>query len=445
MSTKVPFTASRVGSFECPPGKHQAFIWDAKTQGLALRVTPTGARSYFHQGRIGGARGSSVRTTIGSPTAWSLADARDRARELQRLLDAGIDPREVQAERVDQEKKKRTARKAAEVTFGEVWGRYIEANRSSWGERHYSDHLAMTAEGGLTRARSRQKTVAGPLAVFMPQRLISVDADSIKLWATKEHETRAARARLASRLLKAFFNWCSEQPDIAGLVTANPVRGKALVKALGKASKGSETVLRQELQSWFSVVQAVPNPAISAYLQTVLLTGARPGEVLALKWCDIEAEGAFPTITMRDKNEAREGAENPTRRIPLTPYVAHLLSCLPKVGGNPYVFASPTKRGAAISIPTKVHAQACQVAGIRHVTLKGLRASFKSLTEWRGEGDLDVSPGLIGQIMGHRPRQTAEANYTERPIDMLTLGHKQIEAWILREAKVSYPNNGMPD
>jgi len=438
VSTKVSFTANRVGSFECPPGKHQAFIWDAKTQGLGLRVMPTGARSYFHQGRLGGSRGPSVRTTIGSPTAWSLADARDRARELQRLLDAGIDPREANAERVDQEKKKRAARKAAEITFCKAWARYLEANRGCWGDRHYADHLAMIAEGGLPRSRSKSRTVAGPLAGFIGVRLSAIDAVTLKDWAEREKCRRPARARLAQRQLKAFFNWCAEQTDLRSLIVENPAKAKVVRKTLGKASRGNDTVLRQQISAWFEAVGSIPNRAISAYLQTLLLTGARPGEVLALEWSDVDAEGKPPTLTLADKNARRDREDSPTRTIPLTPYVEHLLRRLPKAEGSPYVFASSVKKGSPISIPTAVHADACRRAGIRHVTLKGLRASFKSLTEWRGAGDLDVSPGLVGQIMGHRPRQTAEAHYTQRPLDMLAAAHFQIEAWILHEADVQF-------
>jgi integrase len=349
-------------------------------------------------------------------------------------LDAGIDPREAKAERIAQEAAKRSARVAAGVTFAEAWGRYLEASRSGWGERHHDDHLAMVAEAGRPRLRSKRKTVAGPLAHFLPMRLAEIDLATVKQWAERERRERPARARLAARLLKAFFNWCQEQKDLGPLVLANPVKGKSVVKALGTPSRGGDVLLRQHLAPWFDAVRAMSNRTISSYLQVVLLTGARPGEVLALKWTDVHTDSDPPTMTLRDKNAVRDREDNPTRTIPLTPYVEYLLRGLPKVQGNPYAFASATKQDAPISVPTWAHTEVCRKAGIPHVTLKGLRATFKSLTEWRSAGDLDVSPGLVGQIMGHKPAQTAERHYTRRPIDMLTIAQRQIEDWIIREA-----------
>ena len=44
-----------------------------------------------------------------------------------------------------------------------------------------------------------------------------------------------------------------------------------------------------------------------------------------------------------------------------------------------------------------------QVANIEHLTLHGLRRSFKSLSEW-----VEVPVGVVAQIMGHKPSATAE-------------------------------------
>jgi integrase len=54
----------------------------------------------------------------------------------------------------------------------------------------------------------------------------------------------------------------------------------------------------------------------SHYLQALLLTGARPGELLALHWEDVNEK--WKGLTIRDKVEGE-------RTIPQTPYVAELL------------------------------------------------------------------------------------------------------------------------
>ena len=76
------------------------------------------------------------------------------------------------------------------------------------------------------------------------------------------------------------------------------------------------------------------------------------------------------------------------------------------------------------------------MAGVDHVSLHGLRRSFKSLTEW-----LEIPAGVVAQLMGHKPSATAEKHYTVRPLDLLRVHHEKIEAWILEQAGVTFDGN----
>ena len=157
----------------------------------------------------------------------------------------------------------------------------------------------------------------------------------------------------------------------------------------------------------------------------MLLSGARPGEVLSLRWADVNTQ--WGGITIRDKVEGE-------RTIPLTPYVRHLISTLPH--RNEWVFSSPTSASGCLSEPNTPHTRACRVAGLDGLTLHGLRRSFKSLTEW-----LEVPVGVVAQIQGHKPSATAEKHYTVRPLELLALHHARIEAWILEQAEVKFSPN----
>ncbi len=63
----------------------------------------------------------------------------------------------------------------------------------------------------------------------------------------------------------------------------NPAKTRRTREALGKAGVKQDALLREQLPAWFAAVRNIGNPVISAYLQTLLLTGARPGEVLAMR------------------------------------------------------------------------------------------------------------------------------------------------------------------
>ena len=427
---KIAFTAGRVAGFKCPPDKKQAFLWDVTAPGLGLRATPAGKPAYVFQSVY---QGKDVRLTIGSPAAWSIPDAQAKARELQRLIDEGHDPRGLKRDALAAQAEKQSAAAAAQVqadahalTTGEVWAVYLAERRPHWGTLHYADHTRLAKAGGLpaTRGtRGRGVTIAGPLYPLMALPLRDLDAPTIEAWAAHEAKTRASAARLAWRCLKVFLGWCSEQPAYADLLPAkNPAKTTRSREALGRAGVKQDALMREQLTVWFDAVQRIGNPATAAYLQTLLLTGARPGEVLGLRWDDINSK--WKGLTIRDKVEGE-------RVIPLTPYVSHLLAALPR--RNEFVFSGAAGAAGAMSKPHKPHSIACTVAGIEGLTLHGLRRSFKSLTEW-----LEVPAGVVAQVMGHKPSATAEKHYTVRPLDLLRVHHEKIEVWILEQAGVTF-------
>ena len=433
---KIAFTAGRVGDFKCPLHKKQTFLWDVTAPGLGLRATPAGKPAYVFQGEF---QQKTIRITIGNPDAWSIPQAQEKARALQRQIDEGNDPRDLKRDVLAAaiEKKaaaavKLQADEVAAVTVGEVWATYIGERRPFWGDLHLRDHIDKAKAGGLPSGRrggGRELTKPGPLAALMPLALKDLDQATIEAWAANEGKTRASSARLAWRLLTVFLTWCGEQPRYAALLpTKNPAKTKKAREALGKAGTKSDVLQREQLAVWFAAVQQLQNPVIAACLQMMLLTGARPGEVLVLRWEDVNTQ--WKGINIRDKVEG-------TREIPATPYMLHLLAALPR--RNKWVFPSNTSASGCLTEPNNPHTRACKAAGVEGLTLHGLRRSFKSLTEW-----LEVPVGVVAQIQGHKPSATAEKHYTVRPLDLLRVHHEKIEAWILEQAGVKFDAQAVP-
>ncbi|ARV17765.1 Tyrosine recombinase XerC [Curvibacter sp. AEP1-3] len=434
--SRVRLTAGRVEAFTCPTDKPQAFLWDTEAPTLAVRATPTGRKTYVFESRL---HGSTIRMTIGTLKDWPIERARLKAQGLKMLVDTGTDPREVEREKqaAAVEKKataaaKVEAAKVAALTVGEVWGTYIAERRPFWGDLHYRDHIDKAKAGGLPSGRrggGKQLTKPGPLAALMPLALKDLDQATIEAWAANEGKTRATSARLAWRLLTVFLTWCAEQPTYAALLPAkNPAKTKKAREALGKAGTKTDVLQREQLAAWFAAVQKIQNPVIAACLQMMLLTGARPGEVLALRWEDLNTQ--WKGIQIRDKVEG-------TREIPVTPYMLHLLAALPR--RNEWVFSSPTSANGCLTEPNTPHTRACKAAGLGRLTLHGLRRSFASLTEW-----LEVPAGVVAQIQGHKPSATAEKHYKVRPLELLRVHHERIEAWILEQAGIVFDAQAEP-
>lgn len=259
---KVAFTAGRVSAFTCPADKAQAFLWDATAAGLGLRTTPAGKPAYVFQSVY---QGKDLRLTIGNPGAWSIEQARDKARALQRLIDDGKDPRDLkrdalaqQAEREASTAAQAQANKLAALTVGEVWATYIAERRPHWGDLHYRDHIDKAKPGGLPSGRhggGKKLTQPGPLAALMPLALRDLDQPTIEAWAAKEGLTRPSSARLAWRLLTVFLTWCAEQPAYASLLPAkNPAKTKKAREALGKAGTKKDVLQKGQLAAWFAAM-----------------------------------------------------------------------------------------------------------------------------------------------------------------------------------------------
>ena len=433
IAERINLTAGAIERLTCPAGKQQAFMRDSEAPGLRVRVTAAGAKSFVYEAKL---NRQTIRRTIGDVKLWSIEQARTEARRLAVVLDNGQDPREIERQ---QQADKATAKAAAAVqaaTVGEVWAVYLEARRPHWGERHHADHVKLVQAGGEVSkrgTRGRGVTVAGPLHSLMGLTLRDLTAPAIEAWAAREAQTRPTSARLAWRCLKAFLSWCAEQPEYAPVLpSVNPAKTKKAREALGKAGVKQDALLKEQLPAWFAAVQQIQNPIAAAYLQVLVLTGARPGEVLGLRWEDVNTK--WKGLTIRDKVEGE-------RVIPLTPYVSHLLHSLPR--RSEWVFPSTARgkdtEGQTLSIPRAPHHAPCAVAAIEGLPLHGLRRSFKSLTEW-----LEIPAGVVAQIMGHKPSATAEKHYTVRPLDLLRVHHERIEAWILEQAGIAFDAKAAP-
>ena len=83
-----------------PPAKgaNSPIVYDDEIKGFGIRVTYTGQKSFVLNYSI---NGQERRYTIGRYPDWSVVAARDRAKELKRMIDRGVDP---QAQKVEERK-----------------------------------------------------------------------------------------------------------------------------------------------------------------------------------------------------------------------------------------------------------------------------------------------------------------------------------------------------
>ncbi len=449
MANRENFTAGRIAKLGCEAGKLQTIYSDPKTPGLGLRVTAAGVKSYVFETRL---NGKTMRVTIGDASTWPIGKAQAEATRLKMLTDQGTDPRQQRRERAAATAAAHQAAQQQDLTVGEAWQVYVDARKPKWGERHLKNHQYMTKPGGEKRTRGRRKgepktTQPGPLNPLLALRLSALDAQAVRDWLEPLAAKTPTQAAQTYRALRAFLAWCADRPEYKALVHADACSRRLARDVLPRAKAKTDCLQREQLKGWFREVRKIGNPVIAAYLQALLLTGARRDEMARLRWKDVDFK--WQSITIRDKVEGE-------RTIPLTPYLASLLAELKQKNDTPppryrildgnkiendlknwtppeWVFSSPTAKSGRLQEPRINHNKALTAAGIPALTLHGLRRSFGTLTEW-----VECPAGVVAQIMGHKPSATAEKHYKVRPLDLLRMWHARIEAWTLEQAGIKF-------
>jgi integrase len=443
MADKVRLTAGRIRDFSCKNGKSQDFLWDTDVPGLAIRATqpgkrsPNGSKAYIFQGRLGS--GNSVRMTIGDHRHWDIDKAREEARSLQKLIDKGIDPRQAKTSNLIEAEVNRQTDERRNVTFNSAFSAYLNARKSKWSTRHYSDHEKAISSKGTP----------GPLSSLASLPLSDLTPDHVKEWLDDPKQVaRPTYTAIAFRKLRAFINWLSDQNEYSGIAAADSCSRKVAIDRIAKNKSKDDCLQREQVKPWFIAVGALSNPVVSAYLQALLLTGTRREELATLRWENVDLK--WKTLLIKDKVDGE-------RTIPLTPYVEKLIRQLKTLNDTPpqeyrilhgkrinndlenwkpseWVFSSKTASSGRIVEPRIGHNRALIAAGLPALTLHGLRRSFGTLAEW-----VECPVGISAQIMGHKPSALAEKHYRVRPIDLLRMWHTKIEAWILEQAEIKQP------
>ena len=146
-------------------------------------------------------------------------------------------------------------------------------------------------------------------------------------------------------------------------------------------------------------------PFATAAIRTAALTGLRASECLSLEWGNVSFETARATLPRTKTGR---------RTIPLAAPVLDLLASLPRITGNPHVFAGG--RGAAVGykLTRRVFAEAVSRAGLDNVRLHDLRRSLATSLAATG-----ISPFALRDVLGHSTL-TMSNRYVRAASDALT-------------------------
>src|SRR5664280_1834470 len=183
------------------------------------------------------------------------------------------------------------------------------------------------------------------------------------------------------------------------LIASNPVRDSERPrKKMDDIVKGNIAVLNPGQIRAF--LEAIPNQKYQMLFLTAIMTGARQGEILGLKWSDVDFEKKQMHIkrTFNHERFFTPKTKESIRSIDLAPMmVLELKKWKLASGGINEVLIFPSEAGSPISpqnLTRSYFKPALKVAGLPEIRFHDLRHTFASLLIDQGENIKYISSQL---------------------------------------------------
>lgn len=368
MSKRLNFTVARLEAIATP--EKRIYLYDTKCPGLALAVTPNGAKAFFLYKKV---HGRPERIRLGSLAELNVDTARSVCAKLLGEIAGGGNPAE----------KRRLSRGG--MTLQELFDRYLDEHAKphlrTWEdyERQFKKYLTTWANRRLQQVK-RQDVLAMHAKI------------------AKDHGPIQANRVLA--LLSSLFTRAATDYGFEG---ANPCKG---IKRFHE-TKRDRFLQPAELRPFFESIKAEPNEVVRDFTLLLLFTGARRSNVESMQWSEVDLDrGIWCVPDFKSKT-------NKTLVIHLCgPALEILHRRKESANGSPYVLPSYGKCGHIVDARL-AWKRMLQRAGIENLRLHDLRRSLGSWQAMTG-----ASLPVIGASLGHsQPSTTAiYARLTHSPV-----------------------------
>ncbi len=284
---------------------------------------------------------------LGTVEDVTLAEARDKARECRRAVQAGQDP-------IADRKASRVA--ASGITFKDVAGLFIKSREAQWKNPVHRKQWATTLE-----------TYVYPTCGDHP--IAAVETDDVKrilepIWNTKPETAARVRGRI-----EAVLDYATASGWRKG---DNPARLRGhITKLMGDRPRDSKAKHHAalpwaEMGGFMAGLRSQGGTAALA-LEFTILAAARTGETLGATWAEIDLDAAAWTVP---GGRMKAGVEH---RVALSPATLAVLAKVKPLGGV-YVFPG-AKPNAPLSNMTMLALLRRMDRG--DLTVHGFRSTFR--------------------------------------------------------------------
>jgi len=367
MRKKINFTKVSLTALPLPPTGQRETYHDLKTNGLQIRITSSGVKTFSVFRWVKGSR-KPERMTLGRFPDISVEQARSMATEVNATIAKGDNPAEAMRKFRD------------EPTLGDLFLDYLE--------RHAKVHKKSWMEDQKQFNRYMTKFASRTLSSFQPS-----DFQRLHHRVGEEHGVYAANRLLS--LLRGMFN---RAKDLGLWNKDNPTQG---IKKFKEKSR-DRFLQSDELPKFFHALQNENNETMRDYFFISLFTGARRANVLSMRWAEISFE--------RSEWRIEETKSGEPQTIPLAPEVINVLQERKKLADSVFVFPGKGESGHMIE-PKSGWKRIINHAGLKDVRIHDLR---------RTQGSWQAATGsslpIIGKALGHKST-FATSIYTKLDLD----------------------------
>lgn len=286
---------------------------DSRVRGLALRVSPSGQKSWIITARRPGHK-NPTRITIGDYRELGLSEARDKAVTAKSGLKAGID---IVANR---KQKRDDAIVNVENTFSawvsEYLDRYSAINHSS--KNHKEIRRVFNKEFRIWDKR--------PIAEITPD---EIDRE-LNVINNRKGNNKSVAGNRYFAYLRHFFTWATSR---CPTIHVHPMAGLERPKKY-ELPRDNIASLDDLTSLWLALPETGEFQGI---IRTLILTGARRGEVAGMKWNEVDTNQAVWNLPAARIKEGRKGKK---KSIPLSPTALSIINARPKLKECPFVFGT---------------------------------------------------------------------------------------------------------
>lgn len=368
------------------PASKRRMIWDSDLSGLALRIEPTGIKSFVVRYRAdGGGRTAPQRFfTIGRFGNLTVEEARKKAKKVLGQVAVGEDPAgELHSKRAEM-------KIAALVELYEEEGCYIQR-----GVRMGEPMKPLSKKNTIGRLRHHVVRLLGHKRVT---ELTSGDIErffrDVELGKSRKNEKVGHRRRIIVRggpgAARKVFRDLSAMYSFAvrrGLVDTNPCMKAVVKKTDGRRIRFLSLAEVKKLgEACDALEQEGLNPKALNITRLWILTGCRRQEIVELKWDEIDFDRGL--LVLADTKTGQS-----TR--PLSGAALGLLKSIPREPDSEFVF--PADHGVGFFQGTKkLWPKIVGRAGLEGVTPHTLRHTMGAIATSSGE-----ALAMTGAILGH--------------------------------------------